>query len=80
VHLERAVGSKKQGDVWRAEVTIDHEGSRFQAESTKAKLDHAVTTAIRDLKEKLRRVHKKEEDFFRKGGAVVKSFLRGFRD
>lgn len=78
VELERAVGGKRQGDVWRAELNIDHEGKRFRAESTKAKLDHAVTTVVRDLARELGRARKQNHDMFRKGGSAVKDFLRGF--
>lgn len=79
IELDRAVGNQQQGDVWRAELTITHEGNRFRAESTKAKLDHAITTVARDVSRELRRAKAKDETLFKKGGAVVKGFLRGFR-
>ena len=79
VELERAVGGKKNGDVWRAEFNIDLKGARYRAESTKAKLDHAVTTVVRDVGRELARARKKDHYLVRKGGAVVKSFLRGFK-
>jgi ribosome-associated translation inhibitor RaiA len=78
IELERAVGGKRQGDVWRAELTIDHDGKTVRAESTKAKLDHAITTVVRDVARELGRANKHDHDLFRKGGAAVKSFLRGF--
>lgn len=79
VELERAVGGKNNGDIWRAELNIDHEGRRYRAESTKAKLDHAVTTVARDVAQELRRARSKDQDLFRKGSSAVKGFLRGFR-
>lgn len=78
LELEQAVGSKQQGDIWRAELMIAHAGNQFRAESTKAKLDHAVTTIVRDMGRELRRAKKKEQILVRKGGATIKSFLRGF--
>lgn len=79
MELERAVGSMQKGDVWRAELNVDVGGERYRAESTKVKLDHAVTTVVHDVERELARAKKKDHDFVRKGGAAVKSFLRGFR-
>lgn len=78
MELEQAVGGKQKGDIWRAEINIDHEGVQYRAESTKAKLDHAITTVLRDVARELRRARNKDTDMFRKGGATIKSFLRGF--
>lgn len=79
LELERAVGSMQKGDVWRAELNVDVGGERYRAESTKVKLDHAITTAVHDVSRELARAKKKDHDFVRKGGAAVKSFLRGFK-
>lgn len=78
VELERAVGGKKNGDVWRAELQITHEAEVYRAESTKAKLDHALTTVVRDVARELSRAKQKRERLMRKRNSVVKSFLRGF--
>ncbi len=78
VELEQAVGKQKQGDIWRAEINVDHEGTHYRAESTKAKLDHAVTTVLRDIAGEFRRARKKDQHLFKRGGAAVKDFLRGF--
>lgn len=80
VELEKAVGNQKQGDIWRAEINVDHEGARYRVESTKTKLDHAVTTVLRDMAHVLGKVHAKENHLFKKGGSMVKSFLRGFKN
>lgn len=79
LELERAVGSKGKGDIWRAELTITHEGRQFRAESTKAKLSHAITTVARDMKRELTRARTKDTDLLKKGGAAVKGLLRGFK-
>ena len=78
VELERAVGGKNNGDIWRAELNIEHEGKLYRAESTKAKLSHAVTTVARDVGRELRRGRGKEHALFRRGSAQVKEFLQGF--
>lgn len=79
LELERAVGSKGKGDVWRAELTLSHEGRVYRAESMKAKLSHAVTTVARDMKRELSRERLKNTVLVKKGGAAVKNLLRGFR-
>lgn len=78
VELEQAVGNQHKGDIWRAEVQITHESGEFRAESTKAKLDHALTTVVRDVARELSRARKKRERMARAGRGVMKSFLRGF--
>lgn len=78
VELGEAVGNQRKGDIWRAEITIDHEGAQYRAESMKAKLDHAITTAVRDISGEVRRAGKKAKDAKRKGGSIVKSFLQGW--
>lgn len=80
LELERTVGGQQKGDVWRAELTVDHEGKRYRAESTKAKLSHAITTVARDMGRELKRARGKDRDLFRRGAAAVKDFVRGFRN
>lgn len=78
VELERAVGGQQKGDVWRAEVQVTHESGEFRAESTKAKLDHALTTAVRDVAREMSRAHKKAQTSARRRNSVMKSLLKGF--
>lgn len=78
VELERAVGNMNKGDIWRAEIQITHESGDFRAESTKAKLDHALTTVVRDVARELSRAHKKRQVAARKRNGAIKSLLRGF--
>lgn len=78
VELERAVGGMKNGDVWRAELQITHEAQTYRAESTKAKLDHALTTVVRDVARELSRAKQKLERMSRKRNSMMKSLLRGF--
>jgi len=78
LELEQAVGGKHKGDIWRAELSVITPTNRFRAESTKAKLAHALTTVTRDVSDQLRREKRKDSQMFRKGGASIKNFLRGF--
>ncbi len=78
IELERAVGGQQKGDIWRAEITVRHHGEQYRAESTKAKLDHAVTTVLRDIAGEMRRAGKKRKDEPKEAGAGFKALLRGF--
>ncbi len=78
IELERAVGGQQKGDIWRAEITVTHHGEQYRAESTKTKLDHAVTTVLRDISGEMRRAGEKRKRDERRGGFDVKSLLQGF--
>jgi ribosome-associated translation inhibitor RaiA len=78
LELERAVGGTHKGDIWRAELMVITPTARYRAESTKAKLPHAITTVVRDVGREMSRAKQKEHRFFRKGSAAVKGILRGF--
>ncbi len=78
LELSQEVGGQQKGDIWRAELTIDHEGKQFRAVSTKAKLAHAITTVARDVGRELRRAKEKDQTLFKRGTAAVKGFVRGF--
>jgi ribosome-associated translation inhibitor RaiA len=78
LELELAVGNKQKGDIWRAELNVITLTSRFRAESTKAKLPHAITTVVRDVGRELRRAKGKDKTLFKRGSKAVKGFLRGF--
>jgi ribosome-associated translation inhibitor RaiA len=78
LELERAVGGQREGDIWRAELTITHEGKVFRAESTKAKLANALTTVSRDVRNELSRAHKRDDRRRKSGGKLLKALFRGF--
>lgn len=76
LELERAVGGQKKGDIWRAELTVTVGAKRFRAESMKAKLDHAITTVMRDVSGELRRAKAKAAASVKRGGVKGKRVLR----
>ncbi|MGB4076604.1 MAG: HPF/RaiA family ribosome-associated protein [Minisyncoccia bacterium] len=77
LELERAVGKPHKGDIWRAELMVRMNGKVYRAESTKAKLSHALTTVARDVGQELRRAKGKDSDISKKGGSKVKNMMRG---
>lgn len=78
LELERAVGNQEKGDIWRAELSVEHEGRTYRAESTKTELRNALTTVARDVARELGRAKEKDQHLFKRGSAAVKEFLQGF--
>lgn len=78
VELGKAIGSHQTGNIWRAELNLDTEGERFRAEAVRSKITDAIDAASKELARELRRTKRKNEAFVKKGGAVIKSILRGF--
>lgn len=79
VELGRETEAHQNGRVWRAELNFDKEGSRFRATATEESLEHAIDRAIVELSRELRTAKSQKESLGKRGGAMLKSMLRGFR-
>lgn len=79
VEFGRETGAHQHGRIWRAELNLDKEGARFRATATEETLENAIDRAIGDLSRELRSAKTKKHGFIKRGGAAVKSMLRGFR-
>ncbi len=79
VEFGKAVGSHHTGRIWRAEINLDAEGMHFRVEAVREKMEDALSKAIEELARELRTAKKKETSMLRRGGAAMKSLLRGFR-
>ncbi len=79
VELGRETEAHHHGRVWRAELNLDKEGTRFRATATEETLENAIDRAIGDLARGLRSAKTKKQGFIKRGGAAVKNMLRGFR-
>lgn len=80
VELGRETGAHANGRIWRAELNFDVEGQRLRAEATEESLEDAVDAAIAELSQALRSHKSKAESLGKRGGRMLKSMLRGFRD
>lgn len=78
VELGKESGAHQSGRIWRAEINFDLEGERFRAVATEESIDTAIDTAVGELGTLLRHAQTKKRDLARKGGATIKSLLRGF--
>ena len=77
--IEREVGSKQTGDVWRASVNVDAEGNRYHASELADSPTKASDLVLKELRREMRRAKSKERTLVRKGNAMWKSFSRRIR-
>lgn len=78
VELGKAVGGQQTGAIWRAEINLDLAGTRFRSESLRETLETALDEAVAEMGRELRRAKRETLHAKRKGGAALKSMLRGF--
>ena len=79
VELGKETNRHQNGDIWRAEVNFDTQGTMFRAVAVRDTLENAIDEAVNELGKELRRSKKKNESLVRRGGAVLKDIARGFR-
>lgn len=79
VELEKVQPAQQNGPIWRAEFMFEIPGEVIRSEATEHSFDTAVPKAVGDLSRKIRRYKNKRNSLSKKGGAMLKSMLRGFR-
>lgn len=79
LELGKESEAHQNGRIWRAEINFDKEGERFRAVATEESLEDAIDKIIAELSRELRSAKHKKESLSKRGGAVIKSMLRGFR-
>jgi|CXWL01.1.fsa_nt_gi ribosomal subunit interface protein len=80
VTLGKETTAHQSGKIWGAEINFDFEGMRFHAKSIEENLEEAIVGATREIAGELNKAGKKRLSMMRRGGKLVKSLLRGFRD
>ena len=78
VELGKATEAHQTGNVWHAQINLDSKGKRYHATATAEHIKVAIDIAVKEIEVELRKVKQKNENMLRKGGSVVKSFMRGF--
>lgn len=78
VELGKETEAHASGRIWRAEINFDVEGKRFHAQALEESIEAAINKAVGELSAELRNTRKRAQDLARKGGATIKSLLRGF--
>lgn len=78
VELGKETEAHASGRIWRAEINFDLDGARFRAVALEESIEVAISKAVGELGAELRNANKRKQDLARRGGATIKSFLRGF--
>lgn len=79
VELEKVQLAQQNGPIWRAECTLTIPGEVVRAEATEHSFDTAVPKAVGELSREIRKYKSKRNSLGKKGGAMIKAMLRGFR-
>ena len=79
VELEKVQPAQQNGPIWRTECMLQIPGEVLRAEATEHSFDTSVPKAVGDLSREIRKYKNKRNSLSKKGGAMLKSMLRGFR-
>ncbi len=79
VDLGKETGAHHGGRIWRADINLDWKGKRLHAEATEESIEKAIDKSCDELTREVQTTRDRERSLSRKGGATLKSFLRGFR-
>ena len=77
VELEKTL-PQQTGKIWRAEVNLDWNGERIRVESISDSMEKAIHKAYAHMSQEVKKRKTKGSTLMKRGGAAIKSFLRGF--
>lgn len=77
--LEESIAVERAGAKYRAEGNLSVNGKLFRAEATGVTLEAAVDRVRDELTREVHHSHGKARHILKRGGAAMKSMLRGFR-
>lgn len=80
VEVEKTTEHHKTGVIFRSEINLHISGQDFRAEAEREKLFDAIDETKNQMSKELRRHKTKRQKNFRRGGALIKKMMRGFRD
>jgi len=80
VEVGRTTKHHKSGDIFRAEIHIIIGGQEYYSVSETEDLYAAIDEVKDEISNKLSSKRKKTIDLFRRGGAKIKSLLKGWRN
>ncbi len=78
VELGKETEAHQSGRIWRAEINFDIKGERYRAVALEESIEVAIDRAVNELGSELSRARERKQALARKGGATIKSMLRGF--
>lgn len=80
VELSKTTNHHKSGDVFRAEINLRKDGKQFRAVSEQESIMAAMDEAKDEIVRELSSFKSKQMTMMRRGGAAIKSMMRGVGD
>ncbi len=79
LEVEEMTVAEKDGSRYRVEANLMTKGALYRAEARSGTLETAAEKVRHELEGEVTRAHGRARRLFRRGGAVVKNVLRGWR-
>ena len=77
VEIGKTTRHHKQGEIFRTEMSLHLNGKRFRSEEITEDFYASIDKAKDELSSKIKRYQKRQSTLVRRGGRLVKNFLRG---
>ena len=78
VELGKATEAHQTGPIWRAQINMDAPGEQFHAYAIAERIEVAISTAVSEIEQELRKRKAQRKNVIRRGGIALKSMMRGF--
>ena len=78
IELERAPAEGRSAEPYRLVANVTLDGKVFHAEAVKPSPESAADRVRAELESEIRKTRGKARDYLKRGGAAIKSMLRGF--
>lgn len=79
VEVEKTTDHHQKGEIFRAEINLQVGGKKFRTESSQEDLLAAIDIAKDEMVRSVTENQDKRRTLFRKGGAIIKDLLKGFK-
>lgn len=79
VDLGKVSGAHQNGEIWRAQLSLNSRGKPYNASTVAATIEQAVGAAVAELEVTLRKAKRRNESLLRRGGNAFKAFMRRFQ-
>ena len=78
IELGKTTEAHQNGPIWRAQINMDAPGEQFHAYAVAERIEVAITTAVAEIEQELRKRKAQRKNMIRRGGTALKSMMRGF--
>lgn len=76
VDMGKETAAHQNGKIWKADINLDVDGTRFHAKALAERIEQAIDTAVTELKRELHTAHKKRQSIMKRGGALFKATMQ----